>query len=155
MTHFATAGSFLGLSGTTWFILLTFASIAGVVWSLSRKLQLVASGSGRVTLGQWGKRIRGLLVFAFGQKRMFKEPAAGLMHALIFWGFLVFSVRSGSLVVEGLTHGWELPFLHTYVGHAYLLTKDVFALIVFAAVCVAAWRRLVTRPARLELSLDA
>ena len=155
MTHFATAGSFLGVSGTTWFILLTIASVAGVIWSLNRKLHLVGAGKADVALGQWGRRIRDLLVYAFGQKRMFKEPGAGLMHALIFWGFLVFSVRSLSLVVEGLAHGWELPFLHTYVGHAYLLTKDVFALIVFAAVCVAAWRRLVTRPARLELSLDA
>jgi Fe-S oxidoreductase len=155
MTHFATAGSFLGVSGTLWFVLLTLVTLVVLAWSLSRKFQVMMAGRKDVTLDRWGERIKGLFVFAFGQKRMFQEPGAGLMHALIFWGFLVFSVRSLSLVVEGLTKGWELPFLHTAIGHAYLLTKDLFAAIVFAAVLVAAWRRLVTRPARLELSADA
>jgi Fe-S oxidoreductase len=155
MTHFATAGTFLGVSGTLWFVLLTLAAVSGVVWSLSRKLQLVGAGSREVPLARWGARVRGLLVFAFGQKRMFQEPLAGLMHALIFWGFLVFTVRSLSLIAEGFTHGHPLPFLHSTVGHAYLLTKDLFIVIVLAAIAVAAWRRLVTRPARLELSADA
>jgi Fe-S oxidoreductase len=155
MTHHATAGTFLGISGTLWFALLTIAAVAGVAWSLNRKLQLVLAGKGGVVLDRWGERIRGLLVFAIGQKRMFLEPVAGLMHALIFWGFLVFGVRSLSLVVEGLSKGWELPFLHTPIGFAYLLTKDVFAVLVLVGVAVASWRRLVTKPARLELSADA
>jgi len=155
MTHHATAGSLLGLAGTTWFALLTIAAVAAVVWSLSRKLALILAGRRDVPLADWGERVRGVLVFFLGQRRMFLEPLAGVMHALIFWGFLVFSVRSVSMVVEGLTRGWELPFLHTTAGHAYLLTKDVFALLVLAGVAIAAWRRLVTRPERLEYSADA
>ncbi len=155
MPHHATAGSFLGLTGNLWFLLLTIAAVAGVAWSLSRKLSIVLAGRGGVELGRWGERIRGVLVFFIGQRRMFLEPLAGIMHALIFWGFLVFSVRSVSMVVEGVARGWELPFLHTPLGHAYLLTKDVFAVLVLVGVAIAAWRRLVTRPERLEYSADA
>jgi len=155
MSHFATAGTFLGLSGTLWFVLATLAAVGAVAWSLNRKLRLVLAGKGDVQLDRWWERVKGLLVYAIGQKRMFQEPVAGVMHALIFWGFLVFSVRTISMVVEGFTSGWELPFLHTPVGFAYLLTKDVFAVLVLAGVAVAAWRRAVTKPARLELSLDA
>lgn len=155
MPHHATAGSFLGVSDTLWFALLTFAAISGVVWSLSRKYSLLAGGRGGVPLDRWGERLRGLLVFFIGQKRMFIEPLPGIMHALIFWGFLVFTVRSTSMVIEGLTRGWELPFLHTPVGNAYLLTKDLFAVLVLVGVAIAAWRRLVTRPERLEYSGDA
>ena len=155
MTHHATAGSLLALSGTVWFVLLTLAAVAGAVWSLSRRWQLLAAGRGEVRLEHWGRRVKGLLLFAIGQKRMFSEPVAGVMHALIFWGFLVFSLRSAAIVVEGVGRGFELPFLHTSGGHAYLLSKDVFALLVLLGVAVAAWRRLVTRPARLEYSADA
>ena len=155
MPHHATAGSFLGVSDTLWFALLTLAAMSGVAWSLSRKYSLLAAGRGGVPLDRWGERLRGLLVFFIGQKRMFIEPLPGIMHALIFWGFLVFTVRSTSMVIEGLTHGWELPFLHTLVGHAYLLTKDLFAVLVLVGVAIAAWRRLVTRPERLEYSGDA
>ncbi|NCO69623.1 MAG: hypothetical protein GW878_03760, partial [Acidobacteria bacterium] len=155
MGHHATAGSFLGLTGSLWFVLFTLAAVAGVVWSLSRTWQVLEAGRRGVLLDRWGLRIRGLLTYAIGQKRMFAEPLAGAMHALIFWGFLVFSVRSVSLVVEGLARGWELPFLHTPVGWAYLLTKDVFAGLVLIGIAIATWRRLVTRPTRLEYSADA
>lgn len=155
MTHHATAGAFLGISGTLWFVLITLAAVAGIGWSLNRKLQLLLAGRGGVQLERWGERIRGMLLYAIGQKRMFQEPVAGIMHALIFWGFLVFAVRSLSLVVEGFAKGWELPFLHTPIGWAYLLTKDTFAVLVLVGVAIAAWRRLVTRPSRLELSADA
>ena len=155
MPFHATAGTFLGVADTLWFVLLTVAAVAGVVWSLSRRYSLMMAGRGGVVLDRWGERIRGVLVYFLGQRRMFLEPLPGVMHALIFWGFLVFSVRSLSMVIEGLTGGWELPFLHTGLGHAYLLTKDSFAVLVLVGVAIAAWRRLVTRPARLEYSPDA
>ncbi len=155
MLHHATVGSFLGVSDTLWFVLLTIAAVSGVVWSLGRKYSLLAAGRGGVALDRWGERLRGLALFFFGQKRMFLEPLPGVMHALIFWGFLVFTVRSTAMVIEGLTRGWELPFLHTPLGHGYLLTKDVFAVLVLVGVAIAAWRRLVTRPERLEYSGDA
>ncbi|MFI5168506.1 MAG: (Fe-S)-binding protein [Thermoanaerobaculales bacterium] len=155
MGHHATAGIFLGLSGTIWFVLLTLAAVAGVVWSLSRKFQLLAAGRRGVALGRWWERVRGVLVFFLGQKRMFLEPLAGVMHALIFWGFCVFSLRSLAMVAEGFAGGGELPFLHTLAGHAFLLSKDVFAVLVLVGVAIATWRRLVTRPERLEYSSDA
>jgi len=155
MPHHATAGNFLGVADTLWFVLLTVAAVGGVVWSLSRRYSLMMAGRKGVVLDRWGERVRGVLVYFLGQRRMFLEPLPGIMHALIFWGFLVFSVRSLSMVVEGLTGGWELPFLHTWFGHAFLLTKDLFAVLVLVGVAIAAWRRLVTRPARLEYSPDA
>ena len=44
MLHHATAGSLLGISLTLWFVLLTIAAAAGVVWSLGRKISLLAAG---------------------------------------------------------------------------------------------------------------
>ncbi|HPC84496.1 MAG TPA: (Fe-S)-binding protein [Thermoanaerobaculaceae bacterium] len=155
MEHHATAGSLLGVPGTAWFYVLAAVAVAGVVYSLQRKIRLLAAGRGGVALADWPARVCGLFVWAIGQKRMFAEPVPGIMHALIFWGFLVFVVRSLSLVIEGLAKGWELPLLRTPLGSAYLLTKDVFIVLVLVGVAIAAWRRLVTRPERLEYSADA
>jgi Fe-S oxidoreductase len=155
MTHFATAVAFLGLSGTMWFVILTALAAAGLAWSLGRKLQLMGAGRGGLRFDRWWERVRGLLLFAFGQKRMFMELVPGVMHALIFWGFLVYTIWSTAMIVEGFTGGWELPFLDTFGGRVYLLTKEAFTVLVLAAVLLAAWRRLITRPARLELSADA
>ena len=35
------------------------------------------------------QRFANVMTNALGQKKMFKEKGAGLMHAFIFWGFLV------------------------------------------------------------------
>ena len=40
------------------------------------------------------------------------------------------SIRTVTMVVEGLFAGWELPLLHTPIGQAYLFSKDIFELLV-------------------------
>ena len=71
-----------------------------------------------------------MLIYAFGQSKMFDDPFAGLYHLLIFYGFLVVSLRTVTMVIEGMFAGWELPLLHTPIGHAYLFSKDIFELLV-------------------------
>ncbi|MGC8916677.1 MAG: (Fe-S)-binding protein [Thermoanaerobaculum sp.] len=141
--------------GVLFFLVLLFFAVAGVAFSLWRRMKLVAAGRRGVPLGQWGRRVADVVVYVFGQKRMFKEPIPGIMHALIFWGFCVFLLRSVSLVFEGVTGGHEFPFLDGAFGTVYGFTKDVFAVLVLVGVGVAAFRRAVTRPARLEYSADA
>lgn len=142
-------GSGLGL----WlFWLLLLLAAAGVAYSLTRRLKLVAAGRRGVVLGQWGRRIWDVVVYVLGQKRMFSDPVPGVMHALIFWGFCVFLLRSLALVYEGITGGHVLPFLSGGFGTVYGFTKDVFAVLVLLGVGVAMFRRAVTRPARLEYS---
>jgi Fe-S oxidoreductase/nitrate reductase gamma subunit len=155
MTHHATAFSLLGLSGTVWFVLATLVAVLALAWSLTRKIAVLAAGRHERPFDRWGERLRGVVVFFIGQRRMFQEPLAGVMHGLIFWGFLVFSVRSLAVVWEGFSGGREVVLLQTAAGHAYLLSKDIFAALVLVGVGIAAWRRLVTRPARLEYSGDA
>ena len=74
MEHHATAGTLLGLSGTVWFYLLTVAAVVAVVYSLSHKIQLMAAGRREVVLEDWPARVRGFIVWAIGQKRLFAEP---------------------------------------------------------------------------------
>lgn len=147
---------FPGSGFGVWFFWLLFvAAVAGVVASLSRRLRLVAAGRRGFRLGQWGRRLWDVVVYVLGQKRMFTDPVPGVMHALIFWGFCVFLLRSLALVYEGLTGGHVLPVLAGPFGAVYGFTKDIFAVLVLLGVGVAMFRRAVTRPARLEYSADA
>jgi len=154
MSH-ATQLSLGPLPGLFLFWLLLVAAVCGVAWSLRRRLRLVASGRKDVVLGQWGRRLWDVVVYVLGQKRMFAEPVAGVMHALIFWGFCVFLLRSAGLVFEGASGGLEPFWVHGGFGVVYTFTKDLFAVLVLVGVGIAAFRRAVTRPARLEYSADA
>ncbi|HSL19341.1 MAG TPA: (Fe-S)-binding protein [Methylomirabilota bacterium] len=154
MSH-ATAGSFLGIAGVVWFWLLTLVGVGAVVFSLSRRFAVLKAGRQDNRFDRLGERFKHMLVYAIGQKRMFDDPFAGLYHLLIFYGFLVVSIRTVTMVIEGLFAGWELPLLHTPVGHAYLFSKDIFEALVLLGLVFAVWRRGVQRKDRIIQSFGA
>ena len=153
--HHATAGAFLGIPGFVWFWLLTLAGVGGVVFSLGRRFQLLRLGREEHRFDRLGERVKHVLVYALGQKKMFRDRYAGLYHVMIFYGFLVLALRTSSMVIEGVAMGWELPFLHTPLGHAYLFSKDLFEVLVLVGLALAVYRRAVQRPARIIQSWGA
>lgn len=103
-----------------------------------------------------GKRLLGVLYFVIGQRRLFKEPGPGLMHAFIFWGFCVLLIKAITIYGMGLVTDFHLPLLgETALGHIYDLIKDIFVTLVFIAVLVALYRRLFAKPKRITLSSEA
>ncbi len=153
--HHATASSFLGISGVVWFWALTIIGVGAVVFSLSRRFSLLKTGRADNRFDRLGERFKHVLVYAFGQKKMFDDPFAGIYHMLIFYGFLVVSVRTVTMVLEGLFAGWELPLLHTGIGHAYLFSKDIFEVLVLLGLVFAVWRRGIQRKERIIQSKGA
>ncbi|HEU4672926.1 MAG TPA: hypothetical protein VFS32_08515, partial [Candidatus Limnocylindrales bacterium] len=100
-------------------------------------------------------RLGGLLLYVFGQAKMFKDPRAGVMHAAIFWGFVLLTIGTANAVTGGIVQAvvaWPLGgVLWTLVS----AVQNVVAVGVLVAIAYALWRRLVTKPARLTLSRDA
>ena len=94
-----------------------------------------------------------VLVYFLGQRKFFKkqERSSGVMHAFIFWGFLVLAIRSLYLITIAFVPDARVPLSHD----GYSLLKDVTELVVLVAVCFALYRRLVTRPSRLTASGEA
>src|SRR5918993_2963439 len=81
-----------------------------------------------------------------GQRKLFQRFVPGLMHALIFWGFLVLLttiVEVGGQVVDP---SFELPPIGRtrWLG----LVQDLFAGGVLVGIGLALWIRLVQRPER-------
>ena len=97
----------------------------------------------------WG-RVKKTLVVAIAQSKILREPVAGAMHALIFWGFLVLLTAVLESLGEGLLHGFSFRFLgQLYEPLAFM--QDMFAGLVVVAVLVALYRRFIVRPKRLEI----
>ena len=96
-------------------------------------------------------RIGNVLAIGIAQKKIFRDPVAGPMHALIFWGFMVLTAGTVEILISGVfplfSYGRILP--HPIYA-AYSASQDVFAVLVIVAVAFAMYRRLVVHPARLE-----
>ncbi len=153
MLPLPTESTVLGLPGRVVFGLLVLAALAAFAYSMSRRVRVLLAGRPDNRFTRIPERILRTLQYAFAQKRMFRDPYAGFFHILIFSGFVVLTVRSLDLVVEGLVPRFTL--LPGAAGNAYTLIKDVFEVLVLVGVGLAVFRRLFARPKRLDLSLDA
>jgi len=128
--------------------LLLVVTLAAFAWIALRRLALLRAAAPDPRLDRLGERLSELLVVGFGQARQPRYPVAGTLHILIFFGFLVLLLRSLTLLGEGFRSGFHLPGLGGSAGEVYLAIHDWTALIVLGCCVVAAWRRVVTRPAR-------
>ena len=126
-------------------LIVGLALFAFILWKRGKLLTLAAPDP---RLDDIGRRISKTLVFGFGQARQPRYLVAGVLHILIFAGFLILSLRSLTLLGQGFSPDFTLPGFRGSAGTIYSSLKDYTALVVLAACVVAVMRRLVFRPSR-------
>lgn len=95
------------------------------------------------------KRLKKVLEIGIGQSKIFREPAAGLMHALIFWGFLVLITAVTEAIIQGFYSNFSLGMFGG-ISKIFFISQDVFGLLVILSVIYALFRRYVLHPKRLQ-----
>ena len=133
------------------FALVVLAATAFFYYSAQRLLRYLRIGRADVRWDRPGARLWNVLRIAIFQKKIFRDPIAGPMHALIFWGFIVLTAGTVELIVHGIFPPFSYAkFLPPTAYFAYSISQDLFAVIVLAAVLFALFRRLVIHPKRLQ-----
>jgi Fe-S oxidoreductase len=94
------------------------------------------------------ERLTAVLKIWLGQIKQPRYRTAGIVHIMIFAGFLYLTIRSSSLVVIGISDGFVFPGLDGVLGQVYGFVKDYVATMVLVACGWAAYRRVVVKPAR-------
>ena len=152
-----TQATLLGMPGTVLFALVLLSALAFFAYTMSRRIQLLTMGAGAPEdrLDRPWARFVHVLTDGLFQRKMFRDPYAGLYHALIFGGFIVLTVRTLGLVFEGLFPQAALPFFPPGFWEGYLLLKDVVLVTTLAGVVLALGRRHVFKKERLDPSFDA
>ncbi len=115
---------------------------------MSRRMDLLKKGMPDFRFSDIGERIRLMLVYGFGQYRQPRYPLAGILHILLFAGFMILSLRSLTLIGRGFSTDFHLPFLTGSAAFIYEVLKDYVVLMVLAVCIVAIIRRAVFKPAR-------
>lgn len=86
-----------------------------------------------------------------GQYRQPRYMMAGVLHILLFAGFLILGIRSFSMVVIGIYPAFVPPGFQGIVGDIYGVLKDYAATWVLVVCVVAAIRRGLFKPERYEV----
>lgn len=102
------------------------------------------------------ERVSTTIANVIGQKAVLRKKSAGIMHATIFWGFIIITIETTENFIYEVFNGftWERvigPTLYAPLA----AVQDTFTLLVLLAVIYAFYRRLIVRPEGLGKSKDA
>ncbi len=78
---------------------------------------------------QPSERWKNMLLLAFGQKKMFKNPLVALLHLILYVGFVIINIEVLEIVLDGLTGSHRL-FLAP-LGKCYNFLINSFELLAF------------------------
>jgi len=140
----------MGPAAITVLLLLAMTGFLALAW---RKLRIVVALQPENRRDAPLARLRTVAVNGFLQRRMVKrEWRSGLMHAVIFVGFLSLLLRKLQLLAIGYAETASFP---AWFGGPFAAFKDAIEIAVVAAVVYALHRRLFARPPRLEPNREA
>lgn len=121
--------------------------------------RLMRLGKQENRFDQIGQRIKNMLVEVVPQwctlKTVTRKDLAGLAHALLFWSFSLFFISY--IIFIGLAGGFGLSSLieRTPFETVYFSILDIAAVLVTLTLILAAVRRYIIRPPRLEPTAEA
>lgn len=126
-------------------IVAAFGLFGRQAWRLYRTLR---AGKPAARFDDLPARARAEAVVVAGQSKLLQRPGPGLMHAAIFWGFIVLLPTIVIAMIGAVAPRGSLPWLGSQGWYALLV--DIFAVLVLAGVVAAYAIRLVQRPRRFK-----
>ena len=120
--------------------LLFVTILAAAIWLFTKNILKIRSN---IFLGvkedlsdNPAQRWKNLLLLAFGQKKMFKNPLVAVMHFIIYAGFIIINIEVFEIILDGIfgTHRLFFP----YLGSFYTFLINFFEILAAGvlAVCV-------------------
>jgi Fe-S oxidoreductase len=133
-------------------LVLAFLGFGAFLWRAWRLYRYMRLGRDEARIDHPWRRLRDELVVYLGQRKLLKRPyyVRGLAHAFIFWGFLVITIGTVDLLLNGI-FGFHLPGAGSAL---FAWTIDIFAVLVLASIAIALVRRLFFKPPRMHIALD-
>ncbi|MGZ4273415.1 MAG: (Fe-S)-binding protein [Solirubrobacteraceae bacterium] len=109
---------------------------------------LLGAGAPLERTGDRPRRAGHEATIVLGQRKLLQRIGPGLIHAFIFWGFLVL----GPTIIVAMIGVVDKHATFPWLGHQgwYAFLVDLFAVLVLIGVVSALWIRKVQRPRRFE-----
>ncbi|HLR75265.1 MAG TPA: (Fe-S)-binding protein [Virgibacillus sp.] len=94
------------------------------------------------------ERLHRVWTIVFGQTKLLKDKKSGIIHILLFYGFILVQFGAINMFIMGLAPGKHLPLGPLYPGFTFF--QEIVTLTILVAVAWAFYRRYMEKIARLE-----
>lgn len=144
--------------GNIFFYLLFVGFVAFFLWAVYLRLRVILRGKTVVRWDQFPKRLITALGLVGANWRVATRRRywiSGIAHTMIFWGFVTLQVRTLNFLLDGVHEDASFQSLFGDIYTYYRPVMDLFDVLVIVGVGIAAFQRIVLRPARHTLNIDA
>ncbi|MEK7818901.1 MAG: heterodisulfide reductase-related iron-sulfur binding cluster [Bacteroidota bacterium] len=132
------------------FALILLASLVSFSKSSLKLIKLLKLGKSENRFDQIGKRFGRFFLIGLAQKKLLQDPIPGILHIIIFWGFLALSFAALESIIEGFVAQFSFSFLGTFYS-VITFSQELFCAIVVVAVVLSLWRRFISKIPRLQV----
>ncbi|MBW1897506.1 MAG: (Fe-S)-binding protein, partial [Deltaproteobacteria bacterium] len=141
----------LGIPTVIFSLVIPIIGVGLFTYIMAKRIAPLVKAAPDDRFGDIPNRVINVVKIWLAQWRQPRYMTGGILHILIFLGFLSLGIRSTSLVIIGLKEGFVVPGFDGAIGHAYNILKDYAATWVLIACVIAAVRRGIFRPERYDV----
>ena len=144
----------------TFLLINLLAFIAVTLYGLYLFARVIATRVAYIKLGQKStfdgeikERIGRVIKIVFGQSKLLKDKKSGIIHVMMFYGFLLVQFGAIDMFIKGISPGNHLPFGPVYP--AFVFFQELVTLMILVAVVWAFYRRYMEKIVRLKRGFKA
>ncbi len=117
------------------FAILFFTGIAIFAKNVKKIIRNIRLGISENRSDQSSLRWKQMIRVALGQSKMVTRPIAGVLHIIVYVGFVIINIELLEIIVDGLlgTHRVFAPYLGSFYN-VLIASFEIFALLVIVAV---------------------
>ena len=132
----------MGLSNII-FLILLIGSIALFVINLRRIIKNIKLGRDIERSDRTFDRWKNMFRVALGQSKMTRRPVAGLLHIIVYIGFIIINIEMIEIIVDGVfgTHRFLSSVLHIRLYNFLIASFEILALLVLVSCTIFLIRR--------------
>src|SRR5688572_1463761 len=130
------------------FSLLLLTALGAFGYTVTRIMRVLLSAKKIDRFDKIAERMQITLLVAFGQSKILRKPFAGLLHALVWWGFLVITIGTLEMMIDGVA---GTDRILSFLGPVYdviIASGEIFAALILLSVVLFLGRRYITKPKR-------
>lgn len=140
-------------------LLFIISLIIGVFFFIKNSHKIYRNICLGIPINRWNnkkKRWKNIIKISFGQSKMFIKPISGILHFLIYIGFIIINFELLEIFLDGIlgSHRFLLPILGNKNYQIFILLLECFALLVILSVILCFLRRNIFCIKRFSFDLE-
>jgi len=128
------------------FGIILIAGIGFFARNVRRMIRNIKLGKKVDRTDQKGERFKTMALLALGQSKMVRRPISGILHIIVYLGFIIINIEVLEIIIDGLfgTHRIFAPYLGGFYD-VLIATFEILAFLVLVGVIIFWTRRNISR----------